>query len=146
MITVETLSGKKISLFPWLFRKNNFTFYIPFRFSLYRGNMNNKWYNIKPFIITIKMKNTIDMYKIEFLNSALKHNVITNTNKNVKPCKLELWNGTSWYPNGFINGTFIILDLNSSGEIKKSRLYFWDNKINYITKTKFCKTTIVNLI
>ena len=45
---------------------------------------------MKPFITTTKMKNKVDLYKIKSLNSALKHNVITNTDINVKPCKLEL--------------------------------------------------------
>ena len=42
----------------------------------------------------MKMKNKIDLYKIKFLKSALNHNGITNTNINVKPCKLETlkWN------------------------------------------------------
>ena len=34
------------------------------------------------------MKNKTDLYKIKFVNSALKHNVITNTN--MKPCKCKL--------------------------------------------------------
>ena len=36
------------------------------------------------------MKNKIYLSKIKFLSSALKHNVITNTNINIKPCKLKL--------------------------------------------------------
>ena len=36
------------------------------------------------------MKNKIDLYKIKYLNSALKLNVITNTSIDVKPCKLKL--------------------------------------------------------
>ena len=36
------------------------------------------------------MKNKTDLYKIKFVNSALKHKVITNTNINMKPCKCKL--------------------------------------------------------
>lgn len=36
------------------------------------------------------MKNKTDLSKIKCLNSALKHNAITNTNINVKPYKREL--------------------------------------------------------
>ena len=88
---------------------------------------NNIIYNIKPLIITIKMKNKIDLYKIKYLNSALKLNVITNTSIDVKPCKLKLWTG-SWLVSEEIqklnfNWIFIILDLNSSENIKRSYTY-----------------------
>ena len=41
------------------------------------------------------MKNKTDLYKIKFVNSALKHNIITNTYTNMKPrkyvnCELKL--------------------------------------------------------
>ena len=71
------------------FRKNTFPFPISDHVFIASWKYEQQMiYNIKPFI-TIKMKNKIDMYKIKFLNSTLKHNVITNTNINVKPCKLN---------------------------------------------------------
>ena len=105
---------EKCPILPLPFRIKTFLSLTPFMFSLHRGNMNNNWYNMKPFIITITMKNKTDRYKIKFLNSALKHNTITNTNKNAKPCKLELWNRTWLVSEGVISGIFTIFGLNSS--------------------------------
>ena len=39
-----------------------------------------------------------------------------------------------WYQKGFINATFIIFNLNSSGIIKKWLAFPRDNKISYIAK------------
>ena len=76
------------------------------------------------------MKNKTDLYKIKFVNSALKHNVITNTNINMKPCKCKLWVETWLIWEGFINEIWIWALLKTLKKLAFPR----NNKINYTAK------------
>ena len=130
MTTEEMLSWKN-----WLLLH----FPYPIDVFITSWKMKNKYNLFKTIYYYDKIEKKNDLYKIKFVNSALKHNVITNTNINMKPCKCKLWVETWLIWQGSINKIWIWALLKT---LKKLPFPI-NNKINYIAKPDSKNETVL---